>query len=184
VVNECLCCSVDVHSLTTRHLKTAAHFFLFIVQIERCLMCDKVRKAATLHRNKSVQPLNGSTSTTGYNSSSQKASTSVVGSAQKAKFSFLHRVSANTPAQYDSIIGSNDRRFSAPGRIGQQDFLSFSNSTNSAGGRLGSIFSPINKSTPRGNSLEKPVSEFNLLELERTNKKKRRRTLGPTTSQK
>jgi hypothetical protein len=173
------------------------------VQIERCLMCDTVRKAAALHRNK-PEPINGSTPRAGKLTvrEAPKANNGTpVGSAQKAQkkqFSFLHHrgggggVSATTPAHRGSI-DSYARRSSAPGRIGQQDFLSFSTSI----GRFGSMLSPITKtssSRPRssaeeaGNSQARPQSsEFNLLELERTNKKKqqqRRRTLGQTTPQK
>ena len=169
------------------------------LQIERCLMCDTVRKAAALHRNK-PEPISGSTPRAGKltDNEAQKANKGTsVGSAQKRQFSFLHHrggggVSATIPAQRGSI-DSNARRSSAPGRIGQQDFLSFSTSI----GRFGSMLSPITKSfssRPRpsaeetGNSQARPQSsEFNLLELERTNKKKqqqRRRTLGQTTPQK
>ena len=171
------------------------------LQIERCLMCDTVRKAAALHRNK-PEPISGSTPRAGKltDNEAQKANKGTsVGSAQKRQFSFLHHrgggggVSATIPAQRGSI-DSYARRSSAPGRIGQQDFLSFSTTSI---GRFGSMLSPITKSfssRPRpsaeetGNSQARPQSsEFNLLELERTNKKKqqqRRRTLGQTTPQK
>jgi len=182
---------------------TCSYFSVSItLQIERCLMCDTVRKAAALHRNK-PEPISGSTPRTGKltDNEAQKANKGTPdGSAQKAQkrqFSFLHHrgggVSATIPAQRGSI-DSYARRSSAPGRIGQQDFLSFS-TTNI--GRFGSMLSPITKSfssRPRpsaeetGNSQARPQSsEFNLLELERTNKKKqqqRRRTLGQTTPQK
>lgn len=165
-------------------------------------MCNTVRKAAALHRNK-PEPISGSTPRAGKltDNEAQKANKGTpVGSAQKAQkrqFSFLHHrgggvVSATIPA-HRGIIDSYARRSSAPGRIGQQDFLSFSTTI----GRFGSMLSPITKtcsSRPRasaeeaGNSQARPQSsEINLLELERTNKKKqqqRRRTLGQTTPQK
>ena len=161
-------------------------------------MCDTVRKAAALYRNK-PEPISGSTPKAGTASVPKANSGTAIGSAQKAQkqpqqhFSFLH---------HRGSIDSQTRRSSAPGRIGQQDFLSFGSTTSL--GRFGSIFSPIiNKSKTSSSSSSRlppppsetgssqarpPSSEFNLLELERTNKKqqqqKRRRTLGPTTSEK
>ena len=79
-------------------------------------MCGKVRKAAALYRN-TADPLQKSPSIPGNshcNTSTKMISTA--GSTQKLKFSFLHRA---------AVGDNNSRRSSAPGRIGQQDFLSF-----------------------------------------------------------
>ena len=128
---------------------------------------------------------------------------------EKRKFSFLNKTSANSSSNagmkqhpLSVATGSNDwlRRVSAPPVLGSHDFISFnSNASNTANSSSNEGFSitthgisqlsqsnqnrlnVLSGSTNTAAAVESAVPvTMNLLELEKLNKKKRRKTLGST----